>query len=103
MNYGDGSGVHPIVVGAGKSLALNHTFPANGLYTVTVTVNDDDTGSGTTTLEVYVGLELTITKHPLMTVLTVSSVIRLADVQDIEVEALRRLDPFKQRHKTIVV
>ena len=63
VNYGDGSGVQPIVVGAGKSLALNHTFPANGLYTVTVTVNDDDTGSGTTTLEVYVGLDLTITKR----------------------------------------
>ena len=63
VNYGDGSGVQPIVVGAGKSLALNHTFPANGLYTVTVTVNDDDTGSATTTLEVYVGLELTITKR----------------------------------------
>ncbi len=61
VNYGDGTATQPLVVGANKSLPLNHTFPTNGLYTVTA--NDDDTGSASTTLEVYVGLELTLTQR----------------------------------------
>ena len=65
VNYGDGTGVQPLVVGPGKSLALNHAFPTNGIYTVTVMASDDDTGTGTGTLTVVVGLELTISKRNL--------------------------------------
>ncbi len=62
VDYGDGTGVQPISVGAGKSLPISHAFPSNGVYTVTVEVSDDDTGKGTGTITVLVGLQLTLTK-----------------------------------------
>ena len=46
-----------------KSLPLSHTFPSNGVYTVTMEVSDDDTGKGTSTMTVVVGLKLDIAKR----------------------------------------
>jgi hypothetical protein len=43
-----------------KTFALNHTFPSNGLYSVTVIVRDDDLGVGSATLKAAVGLQLAI-------------------------------------------
>lgn len=63
VDYGDGTGTQPLVVGPGRSLPLSHTFPTNGTYTVNLTVNDDDTGVGSGSVTVLVGLELTITKR----------------------------------------
>ncbi len=40
VNYGDGSGTHPLAL-AGKSFSLAHGYAAAGSYTVTVTVTDD--------------------------------------------------------------
>ncbi len=62
VNYGDGNGAQPLVVGPGKTLPLNHAFPTNGIYTVALTVSDDDTGMAAATLTVFVGLELKMTK-----------------------------------------
>ena len=63
VDYGDGGGTQPLTIGAGKSLPLSHTFPSNGVYTVTVEVSDDDTGKGTGTITVVVGLKLAIAKR----------------------------------------
>lgn len=60
VNYGDGSGVQSLPVGAGHTVALNHVFPTNGVYGVTVSVKDDDNEVGTTGFDVVVGLELSI-------------------------------------------
>jgi autotransporter-associated beta strand protein len=68
VNYGDGSDPQSIAVGEASSLPLSHTFPSNGVYTVTVEVNDDDTGSGTGTFEVVVGLQLGIERRGLSNV-----------------------------------
>jgi PKD repeat protein len=54
VDYGDGSGVRPLVLNADKSFALSHAFTANGSYTVKVTVTDDDGGVGLDTLRVIV-------------------------------------------------
>lgn len=63
VDYGDGGGKLPLSVGADKSLPMNHTFPSNGVYTVSVEVSDDDTGKGTGTFTVVVGLKLAIAKR----------------------------------------
>lgn len=60
VNFGDGSGPQWVTVDPGHKVALDHVFPTNGVYSVTVTVNDDDTGVGEVTFSVLVGLELTI-------------------------------------------
>jgi hypothetical protein len=41
VDYGDGSGLQPLVVSASGSFDLNHTWSDNGNYTVTVTIRDD--------------------------------------------------------------
>jgi polyhydroxyalkanoate synthesis regulator phasin len=46
VDYGDGSGVHPLAL-AGASFSLSHTYSAAGTFTVTVAVRDDDGGVGT--------------------------------------------------------
>lgn len=62
VDYGDGTGKQPITVGAGKSLPIEHTFPSNGVYSVTLEVSDDDTGKGSATFTVVVGLSLKLLK-----------------------------------------
>jgi PKD repeat protein len=53
VNYGDGTGVHPLALN-GHSFSLSHTYTAAGTHTVNVTVQDNDggTGSGTATVTV---------------------------------------------------
>jgi DNA/RNA endonuclease G (NUC1)/PKD repeat protein len=53
VNYGDGSGTHPLAL-SGMSFALSHAYAAAGTYTVTVTVTDDGGLSGTRTATVTV-------------------------------------------------
>jgi len=53
VNYGDGSGTHPLAL-SGKSFSLSHTYAAAGSYTVTVTVTDDGGLSGSRTATVTV-------------------------------------------------
>lgn len=54
VNYGDGSGVQSLTI-IGKYYQLNHTYAANGIYTVTVNVVDDDNGSASQTMKVLGG------------------------------------------------
>ena len=55
VNFSDGSGNQPLAINqATKSFDLNHTYLADGTYTVTVTVEDDDLGSMTDTFAVTV-------------------------------------------------
>jgi len=58
VNYGDGSPLATIPAGTNKWFALDHTYPTNGTYTVTMMVRDDDNGERLTTLTVLVGLVL---------------------------------------------
>jgi hypothetical protein len=55
VNYGDGSGVHPLTL-TGSSFTLSHTYSLGVLstFTVTVTITDDDgaVSSNTTTVTV---------------------------------------------------
>jgi hypothetical protein len=53
VNYGDGSGTHPLAL-SGKSFSLSHAYAAAGSYTVTVTVTDDGGLVGTRTATVTV-------------------------------------------------
>ena len=53
VDYGDGSGVHPLPL-AGASFNLSHTYTAAGTFTVTVAVRDDDGGVGTSRASVVV-------------------------------------------------
>jgi len=55
VDYGDGTGVHPLTLNADKTFALNHVYPQDGAYTVTVAVIDNDGGTGTDTAVVTVG------------------------------------------------
>ncbi len=41
MDYGDGSGVQPLVLNPDKTFRLSHTYADNGSYTVQVRVLDD--------------------------------------------------------------
>ena len=40
VDYGDGSGVQPLILNPDKTFHLNHQYHDNGSYTVTVTVSD---------------------------------------------------------------
>ena len=53
VNYGDGTGVHPLALN-GYSFALSHTYTVAGTHTVNVTVQDNDGGSGSGTATVTV-------------------------------------------------
>lgn len=44
VDYGDGSGVQTLALGADKRFALSHRYVDDGLYTVTVTVTETDAG-----------------------------------------------------------
>ena len=41
MDYGDGTGVQPLVLNVDKSFLLNHTYSDNGSYTASVRLLDD--------------------------------------------------------------
>ena len=57
VNYGDGSGVQPLVINATtKTFALDHTYGTSGSYAVSVTLTDDDLGSGTALFQVTVNV-----------------------------------------------
>ncbi|MBI3870272.1 MAG: hypothetical protein HY299_17240 [Verrucomicrobia bacterium] len=60
VNYGDGSPAQPLALGPGKTFVLDHLFPSDGSYLVTVTLKDDDGGEGSDTIRVDVGLKLKI-------------------------------------------
>jgi hypothetical protein len=54
VNYGDGGGPQPLVLGPGKTFSLSHAYAAAGNYTITVRVADDDGGAGSATKAVNV-------------------------------------------------
>jgi PKD repeat protein len=54
VDYGDGSGSQALTLNADKSFKLNHTFPDDGRYTVSVAVTDGERVVGTDTLLVTV-------------------------------------------------
>ncbi|SPD72924.1 hypothetical protein PITCH_A1590006 [uncultured Desulfobacterium sp.] len=54
VEYGDGSGVQPLVLNPDRTFALSHQYMDNGIYTVTVSIADDDSGLGTDTALVTV-------------------------------------------------
>ncbi|MFN2304922.1 MAG: PKD domain-containing protein, partial [Anaerolineales bacterium] len=53
INYGDNSAEQTISLPS-RSIALNHTYKDEGIYTITVSVQDDDGGQDTGTLSVTV-------------------------------------------------
>jgi len=53
VDYGDGSGVQTLPL-TGKNFSLEHVYPDNGVYTVTVSVSDDNGGTGNDTVQVIV-------------------------------------------------
>jgi len=59
VNYGDGSGVQPLLLDGGQFL-LSHVYADDGVYTVTVAVQDDEGDKGTG--------ELTVTVTPVVEV-----------------------------------
>ncbi|HEX5220507.1 MAG TPA: phosphatidylinositol-specific phospholipase C domain-containing protein [Verrucomicrobiae bacterium] len=54
VNYGDGTGTQPLSI-TGNSYQLNHTYPSNAVYTITVNVTDQDGASSNRTMKVLVG------------------------------------------------
>jgi hypothetical protein len=56
VNYGDGSGVQPLVLTPGRTFKLTHAYTRSGVYTVTVTVTANDGRVGTASFVVTVGL-----------------------------------------------
>ena len=56
VNYGDNTGILNLVLNPDNSFLLNHTYIANGNYTVEVCVSDDDSASGCDQAQVTVTL-----------------------------------------------
>ena len=54
VDYGDGSGSQALALNADKSFQLNHSFPDDGRYTVSVAVTDGERVVGTDTLLITV-------------------------------------------------
>ncbi|MHB8897327.1 MAG: PKD domain-containing protein, partial [Thermoguttaceae bacterium] len=54
VDYGDGTGLQPLVLRSDKSFDLSHTYAHSGTYTITVTVHDDDGASDMETLPIHV-------------------------------------------------
>ena len=61
VDYGDGSGVQPLLLGLDHSFQLLHTYASAGQFTLTVTVTDDDGGAGSDTVTVTVEAAPTFT------------------------------------------
>jgi PKD repeat protein len=53
VDYGDGSGVHPLAL-PGEQFVLSHVYAEAGTFTVTVVVADDDGGAGSARAQVQV-------------------------------------------------
>ncbi len=51
VDYGDGTGVQPLTL-SGKNFSLNHLYPQNGAYPVTIVVTDKDGATGSATAQV---------------------------------------------------
>lgn len=45
VDYGDGSGIQPLVFDADKTFTLEHTYENDGTFTVTVTIDDGTASS----------------------------------------------------------
>ncbi|MBK7453524.1 MAG: PKD domain-containing protein [Anaerolineales bacterium] len=58
VNYGDGTGIQSLAFNPDKTFLLNHTYIANGNYTVEVCVSDDDSASNCDQSQVTVTLNL---------------------------------------------
>ena len=54
VDYGDGTGLQPLVLNADKSFTLSHTYAEDGVYTVVVNVTDDKGEVGSDSLEITV-------------------------------------------------
>jgi PKD repeat protein len=54
VDYGDGSGSHPLTLNPDKTYSLGHVYADNGSYNIVVRVTDDDGGVGTKTLGLVV-------------------------------------------------
>ena len=61
VDYGDGSGTQPLLLGLDHSFQLLHTYTSAGQFTLTVTVSDDDGGAGSDTVTVTVEAAPTFT------------------------------------------
>ena len=54
VDYGDGSGLQPLLLGLNKTFDLNHLYANPGTYLATVIVNDNEGGIGTSGMMVMV-------------------------------------------------
>ena len=54
VDYGDGSGVQPLMLETDKTFSLSHIYTDGGTYTVTVRVTDDDGGQTSDSIAVIV-------------------------------------------------
>lgn len=54
VDYGDGSGVHPLTLNSDNTFSLNHQYVNVGTYTVTVNITDNQGNIGTVTAQVIV-------------------------------------------------
>jgi large repetitive protein len=54
VDFGDGSGSQPLLVGANKQFQLKHRYRRAGKFRVTMTVRDGDGGVGTSSFHVTV-------------------------------------------------
>ncbi|WP_148598180.1 SdrD B-like domain-containing protein [Aquisphaera giovannonii] len=54
VDYGDGLGPQPLLLGLDKTFELDHVYRAPGTYTVTVVIDDGEGGVGTASAEVVV-------------------------------------------------
>jgi hypothetical protein len=59
VNYGDGGGTNTLAL-FGKNFILNHTYPDNGSFTVTVDVKDDDATSTKTVVQSVINVAPTV-------------------------------------------